>query len=250
MSGGGSSAAVARRWCAEVAGDLLDLVLPAACAGCGGPAGGRPLCPACAAVLAAGVAAEVCPTPAPAGFPRCAALGGYDGVLREALLQYKERGRHPLGAVLGERLAAAVRVAAPGRLPVLLVPVPGTAAAVRKRHGDHMVRLARIASQVLRTAGVPAAVGYPLRARPRPDSTGLTSAERGVVATASFVCRPRRLGPIRAATSAGIRLVVLDDVVTTGATLAAVTTLLAASGVPVSGAAVLAATRRHRPYAG
>jgi predicted amidophosphoribosyltransferase len=41
--------------------------------------------------------------------------------------------------------------------------------------------------------------------------------------------------------------VVLDDIVTTGATLAAVTGVLAAAGAPVAGAAVLAATRRRLP---
>lgn len=39
-------------------------------------------------------------------------------------------------------------------------------------------------------------------------------------------------------------MILLDDVVTTGATLAAAADRLAAAGVPVAGAAVLAATRR------
>jgi hypothetical protein len=93
------------------------------------------------------------------------------------------------------------------------------------------------------------AVARPLRAAPRPDSAGLTSAERALAAAHGFRLRPGRLASLRRASAAG-PVVVLDDIVTTGATLAAVAATLARSGVPVSAAAVLAATRRRWPAAG
>ncbi|MEV0727746.1 phosphoribosyltransferase family protein [Polymorphospora sp. NPDC050346] len=220
---------------------LTDLVLPASCAGC--RADRIPLragaCAACAADLEALRAGPVRPTPAPPGLPDCVALGPYAGVLRESLLSYKERGRHglarPLGRLLAEVVATAVR---PDR-PVLLVPVPSTARAARARHGDHLGRLARHAARRLRGAGWRVAVARPLRALPRPDSAELTSAQRAQAAGEAFRLR----SSVRAA--AGHRVVVLDDIVTTGATLATVTGLLGTAGVRVDAAAVLAATRKR-----
>ena len=132
---------------------LTDLVLPGTCAGCGAGVPGS-LCPNCVAVLDGLRPHPVRPTPAPAGLPSCIALGAYDGVLREVLLAYKERGRHVLARPLGDWLAAVVALGVrqagyPAETPVLLVPVPDTAAAARDRYGDHMRRLARRAVVVL-----------------------------------------------------------------------------------------------------
>ncbi|MGC1213538.1 MAG: ComF family protein, partial [Micromonospora sp.] len=128
--------------------DLTDLVLPAACAGCGDrPPGMRHgFCPRCVEELESLRPAPARPTPAPPGLPPCVALGPYAGALREGLLAYKERGRHglarPLGALLAEVVAAAVGTTG----PVTLVPVPDTARAARARYGDHLDRLARHAA--------------------------------------------------------------------------------------------------------
>jgi predicted amidophosphoribosyltransferase len=258
--------------------ELTELVLPAECAGC--RADRVPLrygvCASCAAALEALRPVPVRPTPAPPGMPDCAALGSYRGALREALLSYKERGRHglarPLGLLLAEVVAMTVAASPAGptdgvvrspispvegsgvrpagttgrwRRPVLLVPVPATARAVRVRHGDHMRRLARHAAGRLRRAGCPVAVARPLRALPRPDSAALNSADRAAAAALAFRLRPDRLPALRRAAGQAA-VVVLDDIVTTGVTLSAITALLTSAGVPVHGAAVLAATvRRH-----
>ncbi|MGW5016317.1 ComF family protein, partial [Micromonospora chalcea] len=111
--------------------DLTDLVLPAGCAGCGGGAARlrQGFCPGCVRELESLRPAPTRPDPAPPGLPPCVALGPYGGALREALLAYKERGRHglarPLGALLAEVVAEAV--GPPG--PVTLVAVPDTARA-------------------------------------------------------------------------------------------------------------------------
>jgi len=237
---------------------LADLVLPAECAGCRTPHVPlrRGACADCAAALSTLRPRVHRPDPAPAGLPACVAVGEYGGPLREALLSYKERGRTTLAAPLGTMLAEAVAAAAGGaRRPVLLLPVPTTAAAIRARHGDHLRRLALRATRVLRAAGWPVTLAQPLRALPKPDSTHLDSAQRAIAAAAAFRLRPRHAARVRAATgaagsgsgTAAAAVVLVDDIVTTGATLAAIATILAGAGIRVDAAATLAATRRRHP---
>lgn len=228
---------------------LADLVLPASCAGCGGS--GQELrqevCAACVRAVEALRAAPTRPDPAPAGLPTCVALGAYDGELRELILAFKERGRHrlarPLGALLAEAVAAAV---APSR-PLLLLYVPDTAEAARARHGDHMRRLARWAADRLREAGRQTELAAPLRALPKADSAHLSSAQRAAGAAGAFVLRRPAVERIRR-TAPGSATVLVDDIVTTGATLAAASSLLAGAGVRVDACVALAATRRYLPH--
>jgi len=233
---------------AALLGDLADLVLPGACAGCGAErvrlrCGA---CARCAAVLEALRPFRTTPRPRPPGMPPCVAVGPYAGELRAALLAYKERGRHSLARPLGSLLAAAVAELAPKGAPVLLVPVPSTAAAIRERHGDHMARLTAHAVRRLRHAGWRADLSRLLRASPRPDSASLSVAERAAAAESSLRIRPARIVVPRRATPEKRTLVVVDDIVTTGATLAAVTGRLREANVQVTGAAVLAATRLRK----
>ena len=244
------------RW-SGLGADLADLVLPGACAGCG--AERVPLrfgtCAGCAASLEALTPYPTAPVPPPPGLPLCTAVGPYGGPLRGVLLAYKEKGRHrlaqPLGALLAVAVAAAARRAGADRgSPLHLLPVPSTAAAARERHGDHMARLAAQAVRRLREAGWNADVAQPLRALPRPDSASLDAAGRVAAAESSLRIKQARIRiPRRRPTMRGT-LIVVDDIVTTGATLAAVTSLLREADMQVAGAAVLAATRlraSHRP---
>jgi predicted amidophosphoribosyltransferase len=133
--------------------------------------------------------------------------------------------------------------------PLALVPVPATSAAIRARHGDHMVRLARRAARWLCAAGQPAVVTTPLRALPKQDSARLDRDQRAAAAGSAFTVRRQwrtgtRPAALRSVADSGA-VVLVDDVLTTGATLAATATLLLDLGVPVAFAATLAATSRQ-----
>jgi len=254
--------------------DLLDLFLPASCVACG--VWGAMLCARCALALA-GPAFPV--VPPPSGAPPCWAGGRYDGPLRAAILAYKERGRHslidPLGALLAtavtaacaSRVSAVVLPGAPAGLPpgssadvragvpagsagqIWLVPVPSTASAVRARGGDHLRALALSAARALRGRGQPARVVPMLVARGRRlDSVGLDAAARRANVAGGFRLGRRFAAPPRA--PSGDLLVLVDDLVTTGATLAEAARTLAAGGWPVRRAAVLAATVRRAAGSG
>ncbi|MEV6598165.1 phosphoribosyltransferase family protein [Actinoplanes sp. NPDC051346] len=233
--------------------DLADLVLPSACAGCGAERVvlRHGACEACVAVLEALRPYPTMPEPPPPGMPACVAVGGYAGALRGVLLAYKERNRHrlarPLGSLLATAIAdAAIRAGSDHRSPLLLVPVPSTGRAARERGGDHMARLAAHAASRLRAAGWQANVGRMLRALPRPDSASLTVAERATSAENSLRIRGTRIRISRRRRTIGGTLIVVDDIVTTGATLAAVTGRLREADMQVAGAAVLAATRLRK----
>jgi predicted amidophosphoribosyltransferase len=221
-----------------------DLVLGGACTVCSGP--GPALCAPCRAGLRATPFAAW-PTPTPPGLVLPVAAAAYDGAVRDLVVAHKERHRlalaRPLGgllaaAVLGLCEAAGVEAGRDGR-PVLLVPVPSHPSVVRERRHDPLLRTARCAAGELRRHGVPARVDRPLRVLRRPgDQAGLDARGRAENVRGTLAARPGRPAP------AGT-LVLVDDVVTTGATLREAQRALEAAGLVVTGAATVAATRRH-----
>jgi predicted amidophosphoribosyltransferase len=114
-----------------------------------------------------------------------------------------------------------------------------------------MLRLARRCERTLAAGGYPVAGARPLLARPKADSAHLGREQRAAAAVDAFGLRPgwdRRLAVLRSVADAGA-VVLLDDVLTTGATLAAVAARLAGAGVPVAFAATVAVTRLRHPAA-
>lgn len=222
---------------------VVDLVLPVRCLGCGGSAG--PLCARCARQAEDVRPLTVRPMDRSGGGepPVCVAGASYAGAVRAAVLGYKERGHRALARPLGELLATAVAEAATvaGDSRLVLVPVPSAAAAIRARRYDHMLRLAKAAAQTLRRAGIDAVAVAALTVRRAPaDSVGLTAEQRQAnVAGAFGPNRRARLPPGRYA------VVLVDDVVTTGATLSEACRAATAARLPVLAAAVVAATPRR-----
>jgi predicted amidophosphoribosyltransferase len=219
---------------------LTDLVLPRTCAGCGRP--GAVLCPGCAARLA--VPHLATPRRFPAGFPPTVAAGAYAGPVRPAVVAFKERGRAELARPLGAALALAVAGVLAG-LPampesVAVVPVPSSAAALRARGRDHVRELSRRAVAELADAGVAATEVPVLRRTGRVrDSAGLSAAQRRANLSGSF--------GLRRAVPPGV-IVLVDDVVTSGATLTEAAAVLTATRRPDDTpvlAAVVAATPRR-----
>ena len=117
------------------------------------------------------------------------------------------------------------------------MPVPCAARTAHARGGDHVLRLARVAARCS-TGGV----ATPLRlARPVQDSAGLGLRERAANLHGAMTA----IAPQQPGTPA----VIVDDIVTTGATLREAARALEAAGWSVRGGAVVAATAR-RPGAG
>jgi predicted amidophosphoribosyltransferase len=225
-------------WLADAASDLL---LGGRCAGCGRP--GRALCRPCAVDLPR-EGRPVWPDPVPPGLVQPWASAAYDGVPRALVLGLKERQLLGLVGPVAEMLAASVQGAAPSG-PVALVPVPSRPATVRARGHDPTWAVTARAARLLSASGADVAAHRLLDLRPGVvDQAGLTAAEREVNLTGSMCCgsgRLRRLARLRGRA----RVVVCDDVLTTGATAREAQRALEAVGLEVAGIAVVAATQRR-----
>jgi len=225
-----------------MAPDLLSLLgVTRPCAGCRGPGG--PWCTSCAATVR-GPAAYADLRPWPDGLPPVTAAAAYAGPVREALVAFKDHGRWSLRTTLGSALARAVAgllVDLPPRAAVTLVPVAGSPGSVRSRDGDHVRELADVAAAVLGRAGVQVRVRPALvPVRRREDQVGLGRSARAENLRGAMRPRPG------AGSLTGIVLV--DDLVTTGSTLAEAARALRSCGARPIGAATVAATRT-RPAA-
>ena len=173
--------------------DALAVLAPIDCAGCGAP--DRALCASCRAAF------ETVPSTHPlGGGSNVTAAVRYDGVVREVLLAFKEKGRTDVAGPLGAALAVALRS---DQIPdAELAPVPTSAAAWRRRGYDPVALLCRSAGY--RTVRV-------LRhSRSTQSQKTLGELARASNLQQSLVARTRLDGR---------RFILVDDVVTTGATL-------------------------------
>ncbi|WP_107424545.1 ComF family protein [Streptomyces lydicus] len=231
--------------------ELAGLVLPVACAGCGRPR--TELCVECRRALERDGrgARRVRPRPEPAGLPRVWAGVPYADEARAVLLAHKERGALRLAAPLGGVLAGAVRGLRPGA-GALLVPVPSARRAVAGRGHDPVRRIALAAAADLRRGagnGVGEGAGARVLAvlrqrRPVADQAGLSARQRLANVAGALEVRGGAGRLLR-----GLPVVLVDDLVTTGATLAEAARAVTAAGGRVTGAAVVAATGSAFPGA-
>ena len=223
-----------------------DLVWPVLCAGCGSPE--ARWCAECAAFLA-GPARPTAPTPCPPGLPPAWTTARYDGPVRRAIVTWKEEERrdltHPLAAALALAVDAALVACAPARAgpnggAVLLVPVPSRSAARRARGADPVRDLAVRAAEIVRATGQSVRVLAALAHRREvADQAGL-----GAEARARNMSGALRVRAGASARVVGRSCLLIDDIVTTGATLVAAADALRAAGAHPFGVAVVAATAR------
>lgn len=226
--------------------DALALLLPVACAGCDEP--DVALCERCVLALESQPIRHVIPAPGGA-VPVWSGLL-FDGVAARVVRAIKEDGRTGLAAALAPALAAAharaeaglTRPEARGAAPsapggrtigvaageTILVPLPTSRSAYRRRGFRVPELLARRAG--LRTRRL---LRHTRRTR---DQRGLTRDDRGSNVAMSMAAR---------ADAAGRRVIVVDDVVTTGATLAEAVRALREAGADVVAAITVAATPRR-----
>lgn len=210
--------------------DAAAVVLPVRCAGCGRP--DRSLCDACLEAVRPSASIHRA-----RGVPVCSALQ-YEGIARRVLLAYKDGGRVDVARALGRALRAAIAEAqrhAPAGageqhalLPVL---IPSTRAAWRRR-GYHPTRSVLARAHIL----VPPLWRALRLSRQTADQAGLSAGERSGNREGSMVAS-RRL--------AGRECLIVDDIVTSGATVAEAARAISAAGGRVVGAATIASTPRR-----
>lgn len=226
--------------------DALSVLLPVRCSGCG--AVDRAVCSTCHEAL----------LPAPRRIERAglALWAGveYAGAVASVLGAFKDGARTDAAPALAPALREALLAAlaeTPSGSPLEVATIPSTQAARRAR-GYVPVEL------LLRRCGIRSAPVLAL-ARERADQAGLGEEERrlnaagGLVAGAGARSFGRGWGPSGTplARLDGRRYLLVDDIVTTGSTLAEAVRALAAAGGETVAIAVLAETPRRFPrYAG
>ena len=218
----------------ELGAGLLDLLLPPICACCSRSTGGEALCVGC------DVRSELPLPDAPAPKPLAswAAAVPYEGAAREwiARFKYPKRGLAGLDPAADAVARYWIRRAAlsvPGDPPDAVVPIPLHASRLRERGFNQSTRLARDAARLVGSRCLPVALE---RLRATETQTGLTRAER----------RRNVAGAFAAKSPVPKRIWLVDDVVTTGATLVSAAHVLRRSGARE----IRAVTLAWRPWIG
>jgi ComF family protein len=167
----------------------------------------------------------------PPEFSYARAATRYEDVVREALHAFKFRGRRGLAAPLGDLLVDALSEGLPAGVPDLILPVPLHPRRERER-GFNQARL--LAGRVGRAWGRPVRADVLARSRATTSQTDLDGvARRANVRGAFRVRRPELI--------AGRHVVLVDDILTTGATVSECARTLRAAGAATVG--VLAVAR-------
>ncbi|MGO4595478.1 ComF family protein [Leifsonia sp. 2TAF2] len=221
--------------------DAAAIILPVQCAGCRRP--DRSLCDECEAQLR-----PVARVEAVGDIPVWSALA-YEGVARRVLLAYKDGGRVDVARALARALRCAVAeaqrqvarearpwgadeaspgAAAQGRAALLPVLIPSTRAAWRHR-GYHPTRSVLARAHIL----VPPLWRALRLSRQTADQAGLSVAERSGNRQGSFVASQRL---------AGRECLIVDDIITSGATVLEASRAIRAVGGRVAGVAAIART--------
>ena len=233
-----------RGWLAEAGDAVVSVFFPAGCRICDNllvHATRVPICGECLDSFAAipGKSCEICGqalTAPPANdaeqlicracqqktyaFERARSYGIYDGALVRAILLLKWERIEPLGAWFAERLAELVQRESGVLQADIVVPVPLHEDRERQR-GYNQAGL--ISKPLARRLGLPHKAVLLMRTRPRPDKQVLSLEERWESVRGAFATRPGSQVDNK-------RVLLVDDVMTTGATLDACARALLESG--------------------
>lgn len=192
---------------------------------------GPPLCRAC----------RLAPPP----FVRAIAYGPYESRLKDAIHALKYGGLIPASAELGRRLAEAIaRLANQAPAEMLVIPVPLHTSKQATRGFNQAGLLARHALQTLRRTHpswrLTLSSGVLVRQRATGTQAGLTPRQRRLNVRGAF----RMTDP---AAITGKHVLVVDDILTTGATARAASQALLDAGAESVWVATLARARRISP---
>ena len=247
--------AAGRRFVRRCRGAALDLLFPSACAGCGAEmdaAVGTPFCSGCVGrlPLLPGATCVRCGAPVPGLVPRkgcytcggtklwfdeTVALGRYDGLLREWLLRMK----HGRGESLGLAVAKLVWLHHAERLvamrPDVVVPVPMH---WRRRLVRGTNSPAILADRLAERLHLPHAIDLLCRTRHTPPQFSLPPSERPRNVRGAFSVRTGY--HLESA-----RVLVVDDVLTTGSTCSAIARALKLRGASCVAIAVIGRSSRR-----
>ncbi len=202
---------------------LADLFAPRACVSCGAPVADAPLCDVCVVSL----------VDAPEPPPGVLVAHEHGGALARAVYRAKYDGDPTRASRLGALLVPLVDGVA--RPVACVIPVPLHPRRLRERGYNQSTELAR---PVARALGCPLRADGLLRVRDTPTQTALARAERAANVADAFRAN-------RSVSLAGSHVVIVDDVVTTGATLrAAMAAAQAAGAAAVTGIALTRMPRR------
>lgn len=218
---------------------LLDLALPPVCLVCRQPVGAaHGLCPACWSGLAfierpycerlgvpfaydigpAALSAEALAAPPPYDRARTAVL--YEGPARDLVADLKYRDRTEVAPLIGRLTARAARDLRAGA--EVLVPVPLHR---RRLIWRRFNQSALVAGVVARELGLPLDTAALVRVRATPPQVGLKGRARADNVAGAF-----QVTVAGAARLAGRNVILVDDVLTTGATVAAAARALKRAG--------------------
>jgi len=232
--------------------DLLDLVWPRICCLCSAaielPDHDRCICSTCRVQLF-GDSRNCCPrcssTVGPHadvsnGCPRCrkfrfrfsgvVRLGEYDGLLRDAVLRMKHDSGELLAERVGELFAVERRAELLASKPDAIVPIPLHWQRRWKRGYDQAATIARGISRMLNIASHPGTLAR----------TRATDLQAGSSATARWDNVRGAFRAVRAHRLHGKKILLVDDVLTTGATADAAAEALLSAGAAQVSVAVLA----------
>lgn len=158
----------------------------------------------------------------PPPFAHCYALGSYEFPFRELIAGFKFHGRFNLGKVLAQLLAQRLKLAYGDSPPDALLPVPLHVGRLRDRGFNQSIEIARCLSRHL---GVPSCPLYCRREHASKPQRGLSATERMRNVKGIFTLVPQVM-PIKPR-----HITIVDDVVTTMATVKAIACLLQSEGI-------------------